>query len=103
MNFVLCRTILGRTAPVQPLDTGGGQGARLQMGVETVLDTAQFNGISDGTDTDFVISGEGRVDSQSQQGKIVTGVDKRTEMLESHFGALNYKANRTHLSDSMLY
>ncbi len=51
------------------------------MGVETVLDTVQFNGISDGTD--FVISGEGGVDSQSLQGKIVTGVPKRTETLEN--------------------
>ncbi|MBE6829602.1 MAG: glycerate kinase [Ruminococcaceae bacterium] len=52
------------------------------MGVETVLDTVQFNEISDGTDTDLVIGGEGGVDSQSLRGKIVIGVDKRTEMLE---------------------
>ncbi len=64
------------------MDTGGGQGSRFQMGVETVLDTVLFNGISDGTDTDLVIVGAGGVDSQSLRGKIVIGVDKRTEMLE---------------------
>ncbi|MGX8700378.1 glycerate kinase family protein [Caproiciproducens sp.] len=54
-------------------------GSRLQMGVETVLDTVRFDEIADGAD--FVISGEGRLDSQSLRGKVVIGVAKRTKKL----------------------
>ncbi len=54
-------------------------GSRLQMGIETVLDTVRFGEIADGAD--LVISGEGRLDSQSLRGKVVIGVAKRTKEL----------------------
>ena len=55
---------------------GGGMaaffGARLQMGIETVLDTVKFSELLEGAD--FVYTGEGRIDGQSLRGKVVIGV-----------------------------
>lgn len=55
---------------------GGGMaaffGARLQMGIETVLETVRFPELLDGAD--FVYTGEGRIDGQSLRGKVVIGV-----------------------------
>ncbi len=60
---------------------GGGMVAffnsRLQMGIETVLDTVQFDSLL--RDADLVISGEGKIDSQSLRGKVVIGVARRTK------------------------
>lgn len=47
-------------------------GARLQSGIETVLDTVGFDTLLDGAD--IVFSGEGKLDSQSLGGKVVIGV-----------------------------
>jgi glycerate kinase len=50
-------------------------GARLVPGVETV---AELTGLTDALRTaDWVITGEGRLDSQSLQGKVVSGVLRR--------------------------
>lgn len=58
---------------------GGGLAAllnvRLQMGIETVLDTVGFDRLLDGTD--LVITGEGKLDIQSLRGKVVAGVARR--------------------------
>lgn len=54
-------------------------GARLCMGIETVLDTVNFDRLAG--DADLVISGEGRLDSQSLRGKVVVGVARRTKKL----------------------
>ncbi len=55
---------------------GGGMvayfGSQLQMGIETVLDTVGFASLLD--DTDFVYTGEGKIDGQSLRGKVVIGV-----------------------------
>ena len=51
--------------------------AKLQMGIETVLDTVHFDDLLPGTD--LVFSGEGRMDAQSLRGKVVIGVAKRTK------------------------
>ncbi len=55
---------------------GGGMvayfGSHLQMGIETVLDTVGFTSLLDGTD--FVYTGEGKIDGQSLRGKVVIGV-----------------------------
>lgn len=55
---------------------GGGMaaffGAKLQMGIETVLETVRFSDLLDGAD--FVYTGEGRIDGQSLRGKVVIGV-----------------------------
>lgn len=52
-------------------------GARLQMGIETVLDTVHFSETIKGAD--LVFTGEGRLDAQSLRGKVVIGVAKRSQ------------------------
>lgn len=63
---------------------GGGMaaffGSRLQPGIETVLDTVHFNNLLEGAD--LVISGEGKIDTQSLRGKVVIGVARRAK--QSH-------------------
>lgn len=60
---------------------GGGMAAyfdsELQMGIETVLDAVQFDELL--TETDMVITGEGKIDGQSLRGKVVIGVGRRTK------------------------
>ena len=50
-------------------------GASLQSGIETVLDTVRFS--DQITDVDLVITGEGKLDSQSLAGKAVIGIAER--------------------------
>jgi glycerate kinase len=50
-------------------------GGELKMGIETVLDVADFDSLLEGAD--LVITGEGRIDGQSARGKVVCGVAKR--------------------------
>lgn len=52
-------------------------GAELKSGIECVLDTVGFDDLLEGTD--LVITGEGRIDSQSVQGKVISGIAKRTK------------------------
>lgn len=52
-------------------------GSKLQMGIETVLDTVGFDQIV--KDADFVFSGEGKIDTQSLRGKVVIGIAHRTK------------------------
>ncbi len=52
-------------------------GSTLQMGIETVLDTVKFDDLL--TDADYVLSGEGKIDTQSIRGKVVIGIAKRTK------------------------
>ncbi len=51
--------------------------SELKMGIETVLDTVDFDGQL--TDADYVFSGEGKIDTQSLRGKVVIGVANRTK------------------------
>lgn len=51
--------------------------SKLQMGIETVLDTVDFNSII--SDADMIFTGEGKLDCQSLSGKVVIGVAKRAE------------------------
>ncbi|MFV0351273.1 MAG: glycerate kinase, partial [Oscillospiraceae bacterium] len=46
--------------------------SRLQMGIETVLETVHFNKLVQ--DADMVFTGEGKIDGQSLRGKVVIGV-----------------------------
>lgn len=63
----------------------GGMGAgmaaffasKLQMGIETVLDTIGFDSLI--SDADLVLTGEGKLDTQSLRGKVVIGVARRTK------------------------
>ena len=50
-------------------------GAKLRMGIDVVLDTVKFDELLEGADV--VFTGEGKIDSQSLQGKVVAGVAKR--------------------------
>ncbi|MDW7658191.1 MAG: glycerate kinase [Bacillota bacterium] len=62
---------------------GGGMvaflGSRLEMGIETVLNTVGFDDLAAGAD--LVLSGEGKIDGQSLRGKVVIGVARRTRKL----------------------
>ena len=51
----------------------------LKPGIEAVLDVLDFNRIA--ADSDLVITGEGKLDSQSFQGKVLDGVSGRTSVL----------------------
>ncbi len=50
-------------------------GAELCSGIETVLDTVRFDDLL--RDADLVITGEGKLDSQTLGGKVVVGVARR--------------------------
>ena len=50
-------------------------GAQLRMGIDAVLDAVGFDSLLPGTDV--VFTGEGKIDSQSAWGKVVSGVAAR--------------------------
>ena len=52
-------------------------GSRLQMGIQTVLDTVKFDEMI--ADADYIITGEGKLDSQSLRGKVVIGIAERAK------------------------
>lgn len=52
-------------------------GGKLKPGIETVLDTVGFDALVTGAD--LVITGEGRVDSQSSMGKVISGIASRAK------------------------
>ena len=51
--------------------------SQLQMGIETVLDTINFDEMI--KDADMIFTGEGKMDTQSLRGKVVIGVGKRAK------------------------
>lgn len=52
-------------------------GARLEMGIQVVLDTVRFEELI--RDADLILTGEGKIDSQSLRGKVVIGVARRAK------------------------
>lgn len=52
-------------------------GARLQMGINAVLDTVDFENLVRGAD--MILTGEGKIDGQSLRGKVVIGVARRAK------------------------
>lgn len=52
--------------------------SKMQMGIETVLDTVNFSSVI--SDADMIITGEGKIDFQSLRGKVVIGVAKRAKI-----------------------
>jgi glycerate kinase len=52
-------------------------GAKLKSGIDTVLDLTGFDAFLKGAD--YVITGEGKFDSQSVHGKVVSGIGKRAK------------------------
>lgn len=53
-------------------------GAKLKMGIDTVLDTVEFEKNLDGAD--IVFTGEGKIDGQSVRGKVIAGISKRASV-----------------------
>ena len=53
--------------------------SRLQMGIQTILDTVQFEELATGAN--MIFTGEGKLDSQSLRGKLVIGVARRAKAL----------------------
>lgn len=51
--------------------------SRLQMGIQTVLDTVKFERMI--RDADYIFTGEGRLDGQSLRGKVVIGIAERAK------------------------
>ena len=51
--------------------------AALRMGMDVVLDTVNFDRLLE--HTDLIFTGEGKIDSQSLQGKVISGVAKRAK------------------------
>jgi glycerate 2-kinase len=51
--------------------------SRLQMGIESILDLVDFDRLI--KDADLIFTGEGKIDSQSLQGKVPIGVAKRAK------------------------
>ncbi len=52
-------------------------GAKLEMGIQAVLDTVGFEKLISGADVIF--TGEGKLDTQSLRGKVVIGIAKRAK------------------------
>ncbi len=53
--------------------------SKLQMGIETVLDTVKFTELIN--QADMIFTGEGKIDTQSLRGKVVIGVARRAKSL----------------------
>lgn len=60
--------------------------SRLQMGIQTILDTVQFEQLAAGAD--MIFTGEGKLDQQSLCGKVVIGVARRAKALSVPVTAL---------------
>lgn len=62
---------------------GGGMAAffhaELRSGIEAVLDAVGFDGAA--RDADLILTGEGKIDSQSLRGKVIAGVARRAKQL----------------------
>lgn len=54
-------------------------GAELKRGIDIILDKAEFD--SKAAEADLVITGEGRLDFQSADGKVISGIAKRASKL----------------------
>ncbi len=62
---------------------GGGMkaffGARMQMGIDAVLEITGFEDLAAGAD--IIFTGEGKIDSQSLRGKVVIGVSRKARKM----------------------
>lgn len=62
---------------------GGGMaaffGSKLQSGIETILNVVRFDEVAG--NYDLIVSGEGKIDSQSLRGKVVVGVARHAKKL----------------------
>ena len=82
---VIERDLGARVADIPGAGAAGGMGAgcmaflgaRMRSGIEAVLDLVDFDAQIDSAD--LVITGEGRIDSQSVHGKVISGIARRTQ------------------------
>ena len=72
--------------------------AKLQMGIETVLDTVQFD--QEIADADYIFTGEGKLDAQSLRGKVVMGIAKRAQRQEKKVIAVVGGADDKNIQDA---
>lgn len=72
-------------------------GSQLRMGIETVLNLTGFD--VQAADADLVITGEGKLDSQSLRGKVVIGVARRAKKTGVPVAAL-VGASETEIEDA---
>ena len=72
--------------------------AKLQMGIETVLDTVQFD--QEIADADYIFTGEGKLDAQSLRGKAVMGIAKRAQRQERKVIAVVGGADDKNIQDA---
>lgn len=82
---VIERDLGRRVADIPGAGAAGGMGAgcaafqnaAMRSGIEAVLDMVDFDARLDGAE--LVVTGEGRIDSQSVHGKVISGIAKRTQ------------------------
>lgn len=85
MDRAICQSLGLQVGGVPGAGAAGGMGAgciaflgaELKSGIEAVLDALDFGRRLRGAD--LVITGEGRIDSQSVHGKVISGIAKRTK------------------------
>lgn len=53
--------------------------SKIQMGIDTILDIVNLEKLA--CDSDMIFTGEGKIDTQSLEGKVVIGVAKRAQRL----------------------
>nr|WP_326184586.1 glycerate kinase [uncultured Oscillibacter sp.] len=83
LDRVFCRELGRSFADIPGAGAAGGLGAgcmaflgaELRSGIEAVLDTVDFDRRA--RDADLIITGEGRIDSQSVHGKVISGIARR--------------------------
>lgn len=88
LSRVIAKTIGKDISEMPGTGAAGAMGAgmvaffnsKLQMGIQTVLDTVKFD--EKITDADYIFTGEGKLDSQSLRGKVVMGIAKRAQRQE---------------------
>lgn len=72
--------------------------SRLQMGIQTVLDTVKFDKMIE--DADYIFTGEGKLDFQSLRGKVVIGIAERAKKQEKRVIAVVGGANDVEISQA---
>ncbi len=85
LSDVIRRDLGVDAAQIPGAGAAGGMGAgitaflhaKLKMGIEAMLDTVHFDRLLE--HADLVFTGEGKIDSQSLRGKVISGVAKRAK------------------------
>ncbi|MBR4858348.1 MAG: glycerate kinase [Clostridia bacterium] len=81
---IIRRDLCSEVSHIKGSGAAGGMGAgtvaflggALRKGIDILLDTADFE--TKAAEADLIITGEGRLDSQSAEGKVISGIAKRS-------------------------